>query len=413
VTKSSVSRRQSKPKRPYLGFPLFPHANGSWAKKILGKFKYFGPWDNPEAALKKFNREWPYLSEGRTPSAADTGDGCTFRFLCNAFLNSKRTKLESDELSERSFRDYFKICERLIDHFGRDRRVDDLRPDDFEKFRSSMAKRFGVVTLKNEVNRCRVVFKYAHDNRLIEQAVNYGQSFNRPSAKHLRRARNEAGSKMFEVDEILSILNAADPIMRAMVLLGINCGFGNTDVATLPQSAVDLKNSWIDFPRPKTEIHRRVPLWPETVEALTEAIASRPKAKETDDENLCFLTHHRRRWVRVQASKKNPDVLMPLDAISQSFRKLLNSLDINGKRNFYAIRHTFETIGGESKDQVAVNAIMGHVDSLMAGVYRERISDERLTAVTDTVRAWLWPELDKPAESEATGDPSRPSDGSV
>jgi hypothetical protein len=28
--------------------------------------------------------------------------------------------------------------------------------------------------------------------------------------------------------------------MRAMVLLAINCGFGNTDVAGLPQSAVDL-----------------------------------------------------------------------------------------------------------------------------------------------------------------------------
>jgi integrase len=54
------------------------------------------------------------------------------------------------------------------------------------------------------------------------------------------------------------------------------------------------------------------------------------------------------------------------------------------------LRHTFETIGGESKDQVAVNAIMGHVDDSMAGVYRERISDERLIAVTDKVREWLW-----------------------
>jgi hypothetical protein len=28
----------------------------------------------------------------------------------------------------------------------------------------------------------------------------------------------------------------------------------------------------------------------------------------------------------------------------------------------------------------------------MAAVYRERISDERLIAVTDTVRGWLWPD---------------------
>lgn len=393
-TKSSRKSKTAKPKKPYPDFPLFPHDINRWANKIRGKLHYFGPWDNLEAALERFNREWPFLSEGRTPPPVDTGDGCTLRLLCNAFLNSERSKLKSGELSERSFRDYFVICERLINHFGRDRRVDDLRPDDFEKFRSSLAKRFGVVTLKNEINRSRVVFKYAHDNRLIEQPVNYGQSFNRPSAKHFWRARNESGARMFEADEIWRILDAADPIMRAMVLLGFNCGFGNTDVASLPQSAVDLENGWIDFPRPKTEIHRRVPLWPETVAGLTKAIEARPRAKDADDEDLCFLTHYGRRWVRIQVSKKNSDVLMPLDAITQSFRKLLNKLDVNDRKGlgFYTLRHVFETIGGESKDQVAVNAIMGHVDNSMAGIYREGISDERLKAVTDTVRGWLFAE---------------------
>jgi integrase len=57
--------------------------------------------------------------------------------------------------------------------------------------------------------------------------------------------------------------------------------------------------------------------------------------------------------------------------------------------SFYALRHVFETIGGESRDQVAVDAIMGHSDESMAGRYRERISDERLKAVTEHVRKWL------------------------
>jgi hypothetical protein len=47
-----------------------------------------------------------------------------------------------------------------------------------------------------------------------------------------------------------------------------------------------------------------------------------------------------------------------------------------------AERHTFETIGGESRDQVAVNHIMGHADNSMAGVYRERIQ-RRLRAVVN------------------------------
>ena len=40
-------------------------------------------------------------------------------------------------------------------------------------------------------------------------------------------------------------------------------------------------------------------------------------------------------------------------------------------RGFYALRHTFETIAGDSRDQVAVNFVMGHCDSSMADVYRE------------------------------------------
>jgi integrase len=81
-----------------------------------------------------------------------------------------------------------------------------------------------------------------------------------------------------------------------------------------------------------------------------------------------------------------------MDLVGRQFGKVLKKLDINGKRGFYALRHGFETIGGESRDQVAVNAIMGHVDNSMSGVYRERISNERLRSVTDVIRCWLWPE---------------------
>jgi len=173
-----------------------------------------------------------------------------------------------------------------------------LRPDDFGRL---WANRLGVVSLKNEVNRARVVFKFAADNRLIERPVNYGQVFNRPSAKMLRKARNEAGPRMFEAEEIRRILGEAEQTLKAMIFFGCNYGFGNSDTASLPQAVVDLDAGWIEFPRPKTEISRRCPLWLETVGALRAAIELRPKVK--DDDGLCFLTIHGRRWVCVQPSK--------------------------------------------------------------------------------------------------------------
>jgi hypothetical protein len=45
---------------------------------------------------------------------------------------------------------------------------------------------------------------------------------------------------------------------------------------------------------------------------------------------------------------------------------------------------------GDAKDQVAVNAIMGHVDGTMAAVYRERIDPDRLRAAVEQVRRWLF-----------------------
>jgi hypothetical protein len=58
-------------------------------------------------------------------------------------------------------------------------------------------------------------------------------------------------------------------------------------------------------------------------------------------------------------------------------------------------------VGDESGDQIATNAIMGHVDDSMADLYRERISDARLQAVVDHVRAWLFPQVTK--SEKATG----------
>ncbi len=386
-----VSRSKQKPDKPYAGFPLFPHATGRWAKKIRGKLHYFGKWDDPQAALDRFNREWPYLSEGRTPPPSDTRAGVTVRDLVNAFLTSKASKLNAGELTERTFRDYFRSCEMLIGFLRKDRRVDDLRPDDFERLRSTMSERFGPVAMRNEITRVRMILKFAFDQGLIDAPVRYGQSFDRPSAKALRRSRNDAGPRMFEAEEVRRILDASDLVIRAMTLLGINCGFGNTDVASLPASAVDLDAGWIEFPRPKTEIFRRAPLWPETVAALRTAIDERPIAASADDDDLCFLTRTGQRWVRSQR-KQGADTIVICDPLSQRFRRLLKSLKINGRRGlgFYTLRHVFETIGGESRDQVAVNAIMGHVDATMAGQYREQISDERLRAVTDTVHRWLF-----------------------
>ena len=93
VVKSTAKRAGgkgtvAKPKKPYPDFPLFAHATGRWAKKIRGKFVYFGKWEDPAAALAKYLDERDDLHAGRTPRVSR--DGLTIRDLLNRFLTAKR-----------------------------------------------------------------------------------------------------------------------------------------------------------------------------------------------------------------------------------------------------------------------------------------------------------------------------------
>ena len=51
---STPSAASGKPAKPYPEFPLTAHPAGYRCKKIRGKIHYFGPWDNPDAALDKY-----------------------------------------------------------------------------------------------------------------------------------------------------------------------------------------------------------------------------------------------------------------------------------------------------------------------------------------------------------------------
>ena len=135
-----------------------------------------------------------------------------------------------------------------------------------------------------------MIFKYGFDAGLIDKPVRFGPTFKKPATRIMRAHRQKNGARMFEAAELRTIIDAADQPLKAMIMLGINCGFGNTDCGTLPKSAVDLKTGWVNFPRPKTAIERRCPLWPETVEAIQEAIEQRPKAKHQEDDDLVFIT---------------------------------------------------------------------------------------------------------------------------
>lgn len=383
-----LSKKTSSPKRlkkPHPDFPLTPHPNGYWVKKIGGKQHRFGErWCDPKAALNEYLDVKDDLLAGR-PVA--TGDGLTIEEAINKFLDDRHDRLQDGEIVQITFEDYQRTCRRIVEGLGRKTDVESLRPQDFARLRRKLTAELGATSTGNQVQRIRTCFKYLYEAGEIENPVRFGPSFKKPSARRVLEERNKKAARDFSAKEIRDLLDAAHTTnLRAMILLGVNCGFGNRDCASLPEEAVDLGKGWVEHARRKTGVMRRCPLWAETIDALRDVHHEKADAKEQGAEDLVFLTRQGFPYDRRQFS-----------SIAQEFRKITEQAGCyRSGVGFYALRHVFETIGGNSKDQVAVDHIMGHKRNDMASVYRTRVEDDRLLAVTDHIHAWLFDEKPKP-----------------
>lgn len=371
---------RKKPSKPYKDFPLFPHANGQWAKKIKGKLHYFGPWAEPDSALADYLEQRDELQAGRTP----IDPGLRLWELCELFLDAKRAMVDNEELSIRTWQAYQATAKKILEYLGRDVPAKDVSQADFKVLRAKLAAGRGAVSLGNEIQRVRSIFKYGFDAGHLVNTTRFGPDFAKPQKRVVRQAKHAMGPRMFQPAELRKILESAGQPLKAMVLLGINCGFGQSDVANLPMAAID--GEWIEFPRPKTAVLRKCQLWPETMDAVHEALVHRPAPRTAELADLVFITKYGLKWVRTNRSG-TPD-----DAVGKEFAKLLKSMGIKRPGiSFYALRHTFETIGQNSKDPMAVQWIMGHAARDMGSHYREEVPEERLAAVANTVHSWLWP----------------------
>jgi len=170
-----------------------------------------------------------------------------------------------------------------------------------------------------------------------------------------------------------------------MLLLGINAGMGNTDLAMLPTKAVNLKTGWLDYPRPKTGMARHVPLWAETVAAVKVALDERRSPKDPADKHLLFIGPRGESYVGKGRGER----------VHQEIARVLKWAKIERQGlSFYAARRAFQTVAEGIHDLAAVQSIMGYApaSSDMSAVYRKKVDDVRLQAVTDHVHQWLFPE---------------------
>ena len=257
---------KQKPAKPYPDYPLFPHANGQWCKKVRGKAHYFGAWADPDAALEHWLSVRDELLAGIQPRAWNP-DAYTVRDLCNDFIVAKKLSVATGELSPENLLAYRKVTDAIVKVFGKERIVDDLQPSDFSALKAELSKTASrLSTLDKFLVRARSVFGFAYTECKIDRPLRFGSGF---TVSHKAVRRQTRGDLSFSAAEIRTMLDLAEiPEHKAYILLGVNAAFGPTDVAALAPRHI--QGDVIALPRPKTGATRKAIIWPETAAALAE-----------------------------------------------------------------------------------------------------------------------------------------------
>ncbi len=378
-----------KPVWPHANYcRLTPHPSGSWCKRVDGELKYFGPLRDPDAALRKY-LDFATARANEREAAEIPPASVTLGRAVNKFLEERHEAVKSGELTAGQYSRYRAIAAHILKKLGRNKAFASLRPADFTMLRKTLTG--GSVTLKNKITWIRTILAWASD--FYGVGVSYGGQFNKPSRRIM--AQGQKPRKLFTPEELTAILKAASPTCRCFVYLGINCGYGQSDIANLPAAAVNLDVGFIDYPRGKTGIMRAAPLWPETVAALK--AYQRPHFALS---GLFFVTRFGQKWVRETVTNDAAGVVKSttyMDAIGQEFDKACAAAGV-APRGFYTLRHTFRSVADEVADVTAIECIMGHLKPGMGGVYTQLMQNKmvRLLAVTNHVRQWLTQSHDSP-----------------
>jgi integrase len=217
----------------------------------------------------------------------------------------------------------------------------------------------------------KAMFHWARKNDILENIPNI-DAISRGKIVHKERFT-------FNSQQIDKLLTAADVNMRAMIWLGLNCGFGCTDCAQLKWKDLDLENNRVKLARNKTGVPRNLPLWPETTQTLRKL----PKSGK-----LVFYTSKGYPWIRtLLKSEDNGDSkYTTINFVTPRFSRLLRKTGIHAPKGtgFYTLRRTAATLAARSGDPFAVQRLLGHADLKMATRYVQDVSEQTDRVIENT-----------------------------
>ncbi len=344
-------------------FPLTRHSTGQYCKKIHGKMFYFG--SDKQKALQRYLDHAAYLHGSNNNSQKPVNDSMTLKQLCDMFLRYQCAKIKANAITAQHYNDQVGSLNKLMAFLGQRRSIKDISTLDLQNYKRKLQKKYNSSghRLNLHISNLKTLFHWTKKNDILKQIPNI-DAISR--SKIVNKPR-----KIFTHDEINKLLAVADTQMKAMIWLGLNCGFGCTDCSELQLKHLDLIACRVVFPRGKTGVQRDLPLWPETVEALRK-ISKKGK--------LVFYTAKGNPFVRnvLKTDANGYEKFSPINSIATKFARMIKSvgLDVPKGTGFYTLRRTAATLAARSGDPFAVQRLLGHANLLMATRYVQDVTQQ-------------------------------------
>lgn len=355
-------------------FPLTLHPTGQYCKKINGKLYYFGKGN--KKALEKYLSQASYLHGSKEKPQGKSDSKMSLKQLCDLYLEYQHLKVQAKALTAGHHIEQVKSLKKLMSFIGPSRKINEISTLDLQSYRRKLQKEYSTPHRMNlHISIMKAMFHWASKNDVLSTIPNI-DAVSRGRIVHKQR-------QIFSSEDIRKLIEAADIQMKAIIWLGINCGFGCTDCVELKWSNIDFENGRVKLTRKKTGISRDLPLWPEIILALQEV----PRKGK-----LVFYTNRGNPFVRT-ISKANVNGKIKYSTqniITRKFSKLAKKagLDVPGGTGFYTLRRTAATIAARSGDPFAAQRLLGHADLQMAARYVQDVS-QQTDEVIDESRKYL------------------------
>jgi len=353
-----ISKRKTRSDK----FPLTLHPTGQYCKKIKGKIRYFG--NDKKKAIEKYLAQATYLHGAQGLVQKTPNDKMTLKQLCDLYLHYQNSRVLVGAITAKHYNDLKDSLNRFMAFLGQGCRIESISTLDLQNYKRKLQSSYASVDRQNlHIGLMKAMFHWARKNDVLESIPNI-DAISKDRVVHKEKYT-------FNKQQIRKLLSTPDMKMKAMIWLGLNCGFGCTDCSRLQWKDIDFKNNRVKLARKKTGVGRNLPLWPETIQALKEVSRSG---------TFVFVTSKGYPWIRTTATTiDNGEPKYTYDnRITTKFSRLMKKVRIQAPKGtgFYTLRRTAATMAARSGDPFAVQRLLGHVDLTMATRYVQDVSEQ-------------------------------------